>query len=479
MTVLSLLLLYSLYLSAGLAVMYGALRLCKVDSMLRGRRAILLSVTAAVIAAGIPLLTGWLSRLEVTLPSYTATLTPLADVAPETPATTETREASTLPSVWTMLMVVYAVGAIIALGRLTITIARIQAMARDAEEIGDICVLEDNTVGPFSWGGRIFMNRADYESDSEILMTHEGAHRDACHWVDLLYINLLDCLTWYCPAARGVLRMLQGVHEYEADRAVLDAGFDARSYQMLLIAKASGKSLTFTVADCISNPPLKNRILMMKSPYRQQPHMSRLLALIPVAAALCAVASLPAIASNAASLMPARVTVEAPVAAETPAPAETTAPTQGAADSEDYEIPEMMVVTHKTDIKTDTTDVATDYDNRIFDTVEQAPEFPGGMDALMRLLASNLRYPKECHERGIEGRSIVRFVVKADGSIGDVTVVRSADPQLDGEAVRLVRMLPDFEPGRMNGHPVNVYFTLPVVFRVSKDECPIPAEANK
>ena len=102
----------------------------------------------------------------------------------------------------------------------------------------------------------------------------------------------------------------------------------------------------------------------------------------------------------------------------------------------------------------------------IFRHVEQMPEFPGGEAALMRFINENLRYPVAAIENGIQGRVMVQFVVTKDGSVDDVTVLHGVDSALDQEAIRVCKTLPKFIPGKQNGQPVNVWFTLPIFFRL-------------
>ena len=102
----------------------------------------------------------------------------------------------------------------------------------------------------------------------------------------------------------------------------------------------------------------------------------------------------------------------------------------------------------------------------IFVVVEQQPEFPGGMSALMKFLGDNIKYPVIAQENGIQGRVITNFVVERDGSITDVNVVRGQDPSLDKEAVRVIQTMPRWKPGQQRGKPVRVRFTLPVQFRL-------------
>ena len=105
-------------------------------------------------------------------------------------------------------------------------------------------------------------------------------------------------------------------------------------------------------------------------------------------------------------------------------------------------------------------------ENKVFDVVEEAPSFPGGPSALNRWLRDNMKYPVVAAENGIEGRVIVQFVVGKNGSISNVKVVRSVDPALDKEAVRVVSSMPHWTPGKQNGSSVNVRYTLPVTFKL-------------
>ena len=105
-------------------------------------------------------------------------------------------------------------------------------------------------------------------------------------------------------------------------------------------------------------------------------------------------------------------------------------------------------------------------ENKVFDVVEQMPSFPGGQGALMKYLNDNIKYPVVAQENGVQGRVVVSFVVERDGSITDVNVVRSVDPSLDKEAVRVIKGMPHWIPGKQNGSAVRVKYNVPVSFRL-------------
>ena len=107
-------------------------------------------------------------------------------------------------------------------------------------------------------------------------------------------------------------------------------------------------------------------------------------------------------------------------------------------------------------------------DEEVFEVVENMPEFPdGGMPGLMKYLSANIRYPEAAHKAGTQGRVTVQFVVGKDGSIGNVGILRGVDPNLDAEAIRVISSMPKWKPGTQKGEPVNVRYTVPVMFRLT------------
>lgn len=102
----------------------------------------------------------------------------------------------------------------------------------------------------------------------------------------------------------------------------------------------------------------------------------------------------------------------------------------------------------------------------VFDVVEQMPSFPGGPSALMKYLNDNIKYPAEAQENGVQGRVTISFIVNTDGSLSNAHVTRSLDPSLDREAVRVVKSMPRWVPGKHNGKFVRVSYNVPVSFRL-------------
>ncbi|MFT3754006.1 MAG: TonB family protein [Paludibacter sp.] len=116
------------------------------------------------------------------------------------------------------------------------------------------------------------------------------------------------------------------------------------------------------------------------------------------------------------------------------------------------------------DVKADVTQIAEE--EKVYDVIEQMPQFPGGEGELLAFIGKNLKYPVIAQENGIQGTVIVRFVVSRTGAVDKVEVLRSLDPACDREAIRVVRTLPNWIPGKQNGVNVSVYYTLPIKYKL-------------
>lgn len=134
---------------------------------------------------------------------------------------------------------------------------------------------------------------------------------------------------------------------------------------------------------------------------------------------------------------------------------------EGSDDADKFKAVQEQVV-----VKEPEPEVQKPKEEQIFVAVEQLAEFPGGMAALMRWLNNNMRYPEAAQQNDIQGRVIVNFVVEKDGSIANVKIAKGVDKDLDREALRVVKKMPKWQPGKNNGVAVRSYFNLPVTFRL-------------
>lgn len=114
--------------------------------------------------------------------------------------------------------------------------------------------------------------------------------------------------------------------------------------------------------------------------------------------------------------------------------------------------------------QTKDTNQTNEYQDEIFVVVEENPQFPGGEEARIKFLVDHLLYPKEALNKNIEGTVVVGFVVETDGSFSNVKIVRSKDPHLDAEALRVTRLMPKWKPAKQKGKFVRCQFTMPITF---------------
>lgn len=301
-------------------------------------------------------------------------------------------------------------------------------------------------VGPFSWLGRVVLSPADDGALTNCILAHERAHVLLGHSLDLVFIELFLCFQWFNPAAWWLKKDLKLVHEYEADRYVLSSGFDACTYQLLLIKKSVGPKL-YNMVHSFNNYSLKKRITMMmkrKSRFWTQVKSLYVLPLGGFVLFLFACAD-----------------EKKPTAEESqPVESREMADTEQARDSlVPFQEKEQDAVATSVDepAKAPTA-------GQVGDASYVDPSFPGGDVACMKWLSENVTYPAEAVEKGIKGKVIVQFVVTKEGKIADAEVARSVDPLLDAEALRAIRSMPDWEPAKRDGQNIAVKYSLPIAF---------------
>ena len=387
------------------------------------------------------------------------------------------------PVWWQMLLpLIFIIGVVATLGHTLTSILKVWLLIRRSEQHLQpddtiVCVTGNAEVSPFSWMHYIVMNRSDYEEHNAAILAHERGHIRLRHSWDLLLVDLLTALQWFNPAMWMLRQDLRAIHEYEADGEVLSQGINARQYQYLLISKASGIG-GYSIANGISHSTLKNRITMMLHKKSERRSLLKLLALIPIvglALALNARTVTDYVYDEPQKQQPVKkgkkagtikvngqeikvveqddiVTMEGEVDQDM---------TPDIHDTKSVEMPNGMVVDAKEDA---------------FDVVEEMPEFPGGPKALMDYLMTNVKYPKTAFDANIQGRVIAQFVVDKEGTVRDAHVVKSVDPALDAEALRVINNMPKWRPGRQNGKVVNVKYTIPVSFSLDgNNDSPLTA----
>ena len=373
--------------------------------------------------------------------------------APVEPAAT----ASPAVSCYSIGLAIYLMGVLFFIARFlwgVVSLIRlIRAGRRERLADGSWLVLHRLPLAPFSWLRYIFLAEKDLLSKPELILAHEQAHIRMRHTWDLLFTELFLWLQWFNPAAWLLRQELQAVHEFEADAAVLGMGYDSKEYKLLLIEKAVGSS-RYTLANSLNHSSLINRITMMQKRKSNPWARMKYAFVLPVAATAVAVFAHPEISQQMSEISSAKITdlsrmVQTTAAERTrPEAIDTTTSAR-----------EVMV-----------TGYAQFTDNKVYESVEVMPEFPGGQAELLKFVAKSIKYPTEAQRRGAQGRVIVKFVVETNGSISNIHVVKGIDPLLDAEAIRVCTTMPTWAPARQEGKAVRCYYTIPVTFRLVKAE---------
>jgi len=289
-------------------------------------------------------------------------------------------------------------------------------------------------VLPFSWMNHIVISEKDYEENGENILLHERAHIACKHSWDVVWLSLVEVLQWFNPFVWMLSKEMQDLHEYEADLCVLRKGIDARDYQLLIIKKAVGSG-SYTFANSFNHSSLKNRITMMMKRKSNPWARAKYLYMLPVAA-ICMIAC-----------------------------TQSTKSADKAEEATSVEQPKTEQV--KQAAKVENTSENTTVTGEVFQVVEEMPEFPGGNgQELMNFINKNIKYPASAHENGVQGRVIVQYIVTKEGDIVEPKVIRGVDPTLDAEALRVIKMMPKWKPGKQRGKAVNVKFTVPVTFKL-------------
>ena len=331
-------------------------------------------------------------------------------------------------------------------------------------------IVHDRDIAPFSWMKYIVISKKDLDENGREILIHELAHIQNRHSWDLLVADICIFFQWFNPASWLLKQELQNIHEYEADETVIEKGVDAKQYQLLLIKKAVGTRL-YSMANSFNHSKLKKRITMMLKEKSNPWARLKYLYVLPLAAITVTAFARPEISEKAAEISAVKVNdltaiVETKVAENIPSAESTVVnPTV---------IPAPLTVkdTVKTKQKEAVIVTISSKEDALSD-MEEMPEFPGGTEALKEYLDKNMKYPAEAKEKGIQGRVIVQFVVDEKGKVTSPKIVRSVDPSLDAEALRLIENMPQWTPGKKTDEKgkskaVATQYTLPIAFRMEK-----------
>ncbi len=346
-------------------------------------------------------------------------------------------------------------------------------------------------VAPYSWMNSVVISERDYRENGREILLHETAHIRALHSLDLIFLTVVQALQWWNPLVYILGGSLRDVHEYQADDSVLRHGISAKAYQLLLIKKVVGSS-SYAFANNFNHSLIIKRITMMQKTKSSKWMCSKVLYILPMATlALSAFATVQPTGRQSEDTDGKVNTIAAHRQANGEEKALLTLQTSSKASaSEDGK-------------KKDGTTISVDPSPAVL------PQFPGGEIELLKFLQTSVRYPKVAQEWGVQGKVVVQFIVKDDGSVVNPHVVTydglSAEDKASiaevvvtayakknkaqgksvsaedkarheagvaaiiEEAVRVVNEMPKWTPGYVDKEktkPCNTSFSLPIAFRL-------------
>jgi len=334
-----------------------------------------------------------------------------------------------------MIYSIYIIGVVVFVVKLLIDFFNLMFLIfRHKDEGSRIIRFHGFNTSGFSAMGYIFINTRLSPEEAGEIIRHEQNHLKQNHFIDIIFIEFVKAFQWFNPVVYLFNRSLRAVHEYQADQECLSSGVPIVNYQSLLLSQVF-KSRAFNLTNSFSNPSLiKKRMVMMTKQRTSAIASAKMLIAVPVIAFIFL-----AISASKSELMP-------------PPPPPPPPPSQSS------ELKDNPKVIMEEPIK--------EPDEVPYVVVEEMPMFPGGDAALLKYIGENTKYPELAKENNIQGRVIIRFCVTSKGSVSQISVLKGVDPELDKEAIRVVKSLPTFRPGSQGGKPVPVWYMVPISFNL-------------
>lgn len=323
------------------------------------------------------------------------------------------KPTETVNWLWLALLGYISISALILL-RMTLQIAIIFKSHR-GEKIGKYHIIDSNHIETSSFFNRIFLKNNLDSSTREIALTHEKVHADQWHTLDVIWFEFLTIIFWLNPAIWLLKKELRDTHEYLADEKTNQLFGKENYLNAILNHTFNSQSINF-LPQFSNSQTLKNRIIMMKT--NQPLRKLRYAFFLP----LLAVITIASANTKAIKSLPIQPLIS-------------------------NELPQ-----------------------EIYTVVDQMPEFPGGQTALIEYLSKNINYPASAKKDEISGRVFISFVISDEGDVKDIKVLKGVHDDIDNEAVRVVRAMPNWQPGVHEGKKVNVAFNLPIYFKLKEKE---------
>ncbi|TWR25005.1 TonB family protein [Mucilaginibacter achroorhodeus] len=389
-------------------------------------------VGTAILSFFIPLIhSDWVQNLFITrqvqYSIYGATAVTIADITPikDNPLT-----------IGEVLGVLYGIGVLLLIARLLIQLVMLRKVINDPSPKVSYSFFNKIKVGQ--------------EIDGhEVIHNHELVHARQFHSADVLIIEAVMIINWFNPIVYLYRNAIKHVHEFIADKHTLDAGTNKADYAMLLLSQTFEAPAHGMVNPFFNHSLLKQRIIMLQKNRSQRIKLIKYGLSAPLFVLMLILSS----ATISDSKTVETINAKAEAVLETSAKDVINGNTKESNSLMDSFAPG---------------DTASD--EATLDTVPKAKvnavnaDFPGGYGAFMKFLASNVKYPAEAKSKNKQGRSVITFMVNADGSLSDFKVAKAVGYGMDEEAVRVLKMSPKWQPATRNGKAIRSQYSVPVSF---------------
>ena len=348
-----------------------------------------------------------------------------------------------------LLMVIYLAGMIFLVGRF----------------IWQMIVLNKLINQPDSAVAYSFFKKiklAPDQGDNHVIAAHEHVHANQWHSADVLLIEAVMIINWFNPVVYLYRFAIKHIHEYIADRQALKSGSNKSDYALLLLSQTFNTPVHQLVNPFYNHSLLKQRIIML------QKNKSNRIALVkyglsaPLFILMLVLSSATISNSKTVNLVnkKAEQVFLTPASAIQPNIILDSSTMVHDSTIEVKKEPEII----KNGDQSITIDSSGAKPNPVFTSVEQVPQFPGGIDGFVSYISKNIKYPANSRDKGIQGKVIISFIVEPDGALSGVHVMRGVADDIDKEALRVITASPKWEPGIQNGRSVRVAYSVPISF---------------
>jgi len=321
--------------------------------------------------------------------------------------------------------VVYFTGATIFLVRYMAQVVQLSMLLRHSkvQRSGGIRLVSvDRGYAPFSFLNMIFINEDKMMAENrEAILAHEKIHIRQAHSFDLILAEFLIIVQWFNPFAWMIHRELKMIHEYLADEGVIKKGVPLAGYQQLILNETLGIQVN-NLTHNFNVSQLKKRIMMMTQKRSGRWAIGKTMLALPAVVAL-------GLLFSAGTLSPVLPQEKSKQETKT-----TGVPVKAGDTVHKYAVP------------------------------DKQPEYPGGEEARMKFLIENIKYPELAVKNNVRGKVFVSFNVELDGSVTQIKVLRGIGSGCDEEAVRVIKMMPEWIPGELKGKPIVTNFVIPIKF---------------